>query len=384
MTYQITTDGLVEPGIAAATLQAVQWAAAAGTANAITAAYSPANVALTDGLILGFRASAANTTSTPTFSPDGLTAHVITARGGSGLLAGDVYGTNAEILVRYNLANTRWEILNPARSSTNSWAVGAGTADAITAAYAQPVLALTDGLFLRVRATAANTTSTPTFAPSGLTAAVITKLGGAALVAGDIAGNLAEILLIYNLANNRWELLNPAVAALAVQSMAMQGELFKALVADDTGGGNVNTAQPWFPTAGSVVVAAGQVYVMRGLLWLSRTAGTTSHTVGCLFGGSATITAITYALDAMIGDANALVALDRILAVAATSTVFKVASTSATEQVVVSINGIVKINAAGTFIPEYIYSVAPGGTPTAKVGSYFGLMPYNNPQGTWA
>ena len=37
----------------------------------------------------------------------------------------------------------------------------------------------------------------------------ITKLGGAALAVGDIAGNLHELILRYNLANTRWELVNP-------------------------------------------------------------------------------------------------------------------------------------------------------------------------------
>ena len=39
----------------------IPWANAGGTAQAITAAYVPINESLTDGLILGFRASAANT-----------------------------------------------------------------------------------------------------------------------------------------------------------------------------------------------------------------------------------------------------------------------------------------------------------------------------------
>ena len=65
------------------------------------------------------------------------------------------------------------------------------------------------------RALSANATSTPTFAPNGLTARAITKLGGAALSAGDIAGALTEIILRYNAANARWELLNPSNAATA-------------------------------------------------------------------------------------------------------------------------------------------------------------------------
>lgn len=99
----------------------VWWAVAGGTADVITAAYMPAVTVLSDGLLLGVRFSGANTTANPTFSPDGLTAHVITKRGGAALSAGDIAGNLTEGLLRYNLANTRWELLNSALVSlTNS------------------------------------------------------------------------------------------------------------------------------------------------------------------------------------------------------------------------------------------------------------------------
>ena len=101
----------------ASSLNAAQWVAAGGTADAITAAYSPVNASLPDGLILGFRASAANTTTTSTFKADSQTAHTITKVGGAALVAGDIPAALAECLVRYNLANTRWELLNPAFGS---------------------------------------------------------------------------------------------------------------------------------------------------------------------------------------------------------------------------------------------------------------------------
>lgn len=89
------------------------WVVATGTADAITATYSPAMASLTDGMLLAFRASAANATTTPTFAPNGLTAHTITRGGGTALSIGDIPGNLAECLIRYNLANTRWELLNP-------------------------------------------------------------------------------------------------------------------------------------------------------------------------------------------------------------------------------------------------------------------------------
>ena len=92
----------------------VNWVAAGGTSDAITATYSPALTALVDGQLCCFRASAANTTTTPTFAPSGLTAHTITKAGGAALLAGDIPAALAEVVLRYDVANTRWELLNPA------------------------------------------------------------------------------------------------------------------------------------------------------------------------------------------------------------------------------------------------------------------------------
>lgn len=189
----------------------INWAVATGTADAITATYSPSITTLVDGQLCFLRASAANATPTPTFTPNSgtVTTHAITRVGGGALVAGDIPAALAEVILRYNLANTRWELLNP--MPVVRWAVAGGTADALTATNNPPVPALTDGQLCFVRASATNATATPSFAPDGLTAHAITKQGGSALIAGNIQ-NLAELILRYNLANTRWELLNPVVA----------------------------------------------------------------------------------------------------------------------------------------------------------------------------
>jgi microcystin-dependent protein len=99
------------------TVPGIRWAVASGSADAITAVYTPANGALADGLILGFRASAANATTTPSFNADGLGAKTIVKQGGTALAPGDIPGGLAECLVRYNAANARWELLNPAAAT---------------------------------------------------------------------------------------------------------------------------------------------------------------------------------------------------------------------------------------------------------------------------
>jgi hypothetical protein len=101
--------GQVQNGLAS-------WIVAGGTSDAITAIYSPAIIGLVDGQWATFRATAANATTTPTFSPNGLAARPITRAGGSLLQLGDIPGNLAEAILRYNSVNMRWELLNPAQT----------------------------------------------------------------------------------------------------------------------------------------------------------------------------------------------------------------------------------------------------------------------------
>jgi hypothetical protein len=110
-------------------------------------------------------------------------------------------------------ARTDSTALGQVQDGKANWVVASGTADALTATYAPAITALGDGQLCFVRAGFANATTTPTFAPNGLTARTIVKQGGSALVAGDIAAADAEIILRYKLASTRWELLNPKAAA---------------------------------------------------------------------------------------------------------------------------------------------------------------------------
>lgn len=92
-------------------------AAAGGTVDAITATYSPAPAALVDKMLLWFRATGANTSTTPTFSPNGLIARTIVKNGGQALFAGDIPAAGAIVGVVYDLANTGWEIIGVIKNS---------------------------------------------------------------------------------------------------------------------------------------------------------------------------------------------------------------------------------------------------------------------------
>lgn len=90
------------------------WGATPGTANAIQVTYSPALTGLPDGQLCFFRAATANTSTTPTFNPNGLGAKTIVKNGNKPLVAGDIAGQYHEIMLRYEATSTRWELLNPA------------------------------------------------------------------------------------------------------------------------------------------------------------------------------------------------------------------------------------------------------------------------------
>lgn len=109
-------------------------------------------------------------------------------------------------------AANEYASLGQVQSNASSFAVGAGTAQAITANFTPTFTAgqLKDGTLLTVRALLANTATAPTFSPDGVTAEPIVKLGGKPLVAGDIFAPLHDMELCYDLAHTRWELLNPA------------------------------------------------------------------------------------------------------------------------------------------------------------------------------
>lgn len=88
------------------------FSAAGGGADALTVSPTPAVTSPTvDGTTVGIRVgSVANTTTTPTLNVNGIGAFTITKNGGAALDVGDLL-PNEEFLARWNLANTRWELV---------------------------------------------------------------------------------------------------------------------------------------------------------------------------------------------------------------------------------------------------------------------------------
>lgn len=88
-------------------------ATAGGTADAITADFTP-NVALTNGATVIVRAGAANATTTPTFAPDGLIAKTIVKGNNLALVAGDIAGAGHWLEMQFDSTLDKWVLQNPA------------------------------------------------------------------------------------------------------------------------------------------------------------------------------------------------------------------------------------------------------------------------------
>lgn len=91
---------------------AIPVAANGGTANALTAVYTPTMDALTQGVVVGVECAAANTTAV-TFAPDGLTAKDVYKNANAALVANDIPGANFVAYFRYDSSLDKWQLINP-------------------------------------------------------------------------------------------------------------------------------------------------------------------------------------------------------------------------------------------------------------------------------
>jgi len=156
-------------------------------------------------------------------------------------------------------------------------------------------------------------------------------------------------------------------------------------------GSNATGAQSLFGVG--VTLSASTVYEFEMLAPMSKTAGTTLHTVATGFGGTATINNIGYMVHTVNGNASfnsaaATGVLEAFISTAS-ATVISGSYNNAGLYLIFLIKGTVSINAGGTFIPQYTLSAAPGGAYTTAIGSYIRINPLSasgaaTNVGTWA
>lgn len=180
--------------------------------------------------------------------------------------------------------------------------------------------------------------------------------------------------------------------SVASSRQVVNAEQFTSIISD-TAGSNVNTAQNIFGTTEDVLtVAASTSYAFEAVYFITRAAGTTSHTTSILFGGSATFTSIGYlaAVSNVAGTPPTvtLTNAQHTWSTTAAGVTVIAASTSATENLLIKLRGILRIANAGTIIPQFQYSVAPGGAPTFRANSFFRCWPIGSNTiaavGNWA
>jgi hypothetical protein len=160
--------------------------------------------------------------------------------------------------------------------------------------------------------------------------------------------------------------------------------LFKVLSADDAGGTAGTGAQAWFPTAGGVTIVANTTYFFEGVH--SLIAGATSTVVSNLFAGTATVSNILYEIIASNAANNTQAAPTHTTADVATAIAVGATGTGVNKRM--AVQGAVRFTTAGTFIPQFQFSINPTGTITIKRNSFFRMWPIGDNTvtsvGTWA
>lgn len=89
-------------------------AVAGGTANALTASFSPSLTALTNGVPFFIRCAAPNTVGDPTFNVNGLGAKAICKGANIALAPGDLAGSGFWAILQYDVTLDKFVLANPA------------------------------------------------------------------------------------------------------------------------------------------------------------------------------------------------------------------------------------------------------------------------------
>ena len=149
-----------------------------------------------------------------------------------------------------------------------------------------------------------------------------------------------------------------------------------SIAASDFTGTDTLSAQPVFTAAqDTLALAATTTYRFRAHYWITRAAGTTGHTTTLLWNTSAGITNFECIAMAANPTGNALGTPQFIIGTALGGITVTASSTSATENIMVWMEGTICTSAAGNITPQFQFSAAPGGAPTIKRGTFFEIWP---------
>lgn len=135
---------------------------------------------------------------------------------------------------------------------------------------------------------------------------------------------------------------------------------------------NITSAQSIFAAANdTLILAANTSYRFKARLVFNT--GSTSHTTAFGLGGTATFTSIHYNSLATSSAADTLATPQMRRVSAATASILTAASTAVTTDIL--LEGVLRINGAGTIIPQVTFSAGPTGTCETAVNSFFEIEP---------
>lgn len=148
-----------------------------------------------------------------------------------------------------------------------------------------------------------------------------------------------------------------------------------SLSAADISGANSTGVQNWFAAAQDTFkLKAGTTYDFEAKLLLYNT-GTNSRSVGLLFGGTATFTDFHY--NALASNSNnwSAPSAPTMTETSVVTNTLVTAAVAAITQNSITVRGTMRVNAAGTFIPQFAYSAVPGAAPLIVAGTFFRIWP---------
>ena len=155
-----------------------------------------------------------------------------------------------------------------------------------------------------------------------------------------------------------------------VDQNLVDDNIYYVLGSDDAGS-DLNTVQSIFGVA--VNLAANTVYEFEASFALKKTGGTNSHSLGLGFAGSIGVNHILYHVTHTSSALNSPSTPTLIMINTVSNTT--VSSNTNVDNHNVFLKGMISVGSAGSFVPQYRLSDAPGAAFSTLAGSYFKMEP---------
>jgi hypothetical protein len=190
------------------------------------------------------------------------------------------------------------------------------------------------------------------------------------IIGNDLRSNSGEALLGHQ-GNTSTRITH---SNLGIPEVALTRQIVTVQGSDVSLTNNITTAQSVFASANdAITLLASTTYRFRARLMIAT--GTTTHTTAFGFGGTATFTNIHYRSLLWSGTSGTIntTAPSKLDVSAATATVLNATSGAAFTEI--EIEGVMRVNGAGTVIPQITFSAGPTGTCAVKVNSFIEFEP---------